>query len=76
MHGPTCVFWASLTAFLQGVAFGVVAGGQDEPGVAGTSCASPTAAGVFALLNDARLQAGERRGWPARPASCAPGYDT
>ena len=27
--------------------------------VAGTSCASPTAAGVIALLNDARLQAGK-----------------
>ncbi len=31
-------------------------------GVAGTSCASPTAAGVFALLNDARLAAKKRRG--------------
>merc|ERR1712130_121046 len=30
-----------------------------EPGVAGTSCASPTAAGVFSLLNDLRLQNGE-----------------
>ena len=29
------------------------------PGVAGTSCASPTAAGVIALLNDARLAAGK-----------------
>jgi len=29
------------------------------PGVAGTSCASPSAAGVIALLNDARLQAGK-----------------
>lgn len=28
-------------------------------GVAGTSCASPTAAGVFALLNDVRLSAGK-----------------
>lgn len=28
-------------------------------GVAGTSCASPTAAGVFALLNDLRLQNGK-----------------
>ena len=28
-------------------------------GVAGTSCASPTAAGIIALLNDARLQAGQ-----------------
>merc|ERR1712048_381410 len=29
------------------------------PGVAGTSCASPTAAGVFSLLNDLRLQNGQ-----------------
>ena len=29
------------------------------PGVAGTSCATPTAAGVIALLNDARMQAGK-----------------
>jgi tripeptidyl-peptidase-1 len=29
------------------------------PGVAGTSCASPTAAGIFSLLNDVRLQAGQ-----------------
>merc|ERR1712232_1103451 len=28
-------------------------------GVAGTSCASPTAAGIFSLLNDARMQAGQ-----------------
>jgi len=28
-------------------------------GVAGTSCASPTAAGIFALLNDLRLAAGK-----------------
>jgi tripeptidyl-peptidase-1 len=28
-------------------------------GVAGTSCASPTAAGIIALLNDVRLQAGK-----------------
>jgi len=28
-------------------------------GIAGTSCASPTAAGVFALLNDVRLSAGK-----------------
>lgn len=29
------------------------------PGVAGTSCASPTAAGIFSLLNDLRLQKGK-----------------
>merc|ERR1712216_96024 len=28
-------------------------------GVAGTSCASPTAAAIFSLLNDARLQNGQ-----------------
>lgn len=39
--------------------FTVVANRIPEPGVAGTSCASPTAAGVIALLNDARLQAGK-----------------
>jgi len=33
--------------------------GVPEPGVAGTSCASPTAAGVFVLLNDLRLEAGQ-----------------
>merc|ERR1711981_737062 len=39
--------------------FTVVSNRIPEPGVAGTSCASPTAAGVIALLNDARLQAGK-----------------
>merc|ERR1712100_555413 len=29
------------------------------PGVAGTSCASPTAAGIFSMVNDARMQAGQ-----------------
>merc|ERR1711907_307664 len=29
------------------------------PGVSGTSCASPTAAGIFGLLNDVRKQAGK-----------------
>eukprot|EP00403_Amphidinium_massartii_P007095 CAMPEP_0178377058 /NCGR_PEP_ID=MMETSP0689_2-20121128/3723_1 /TAXON_ID=160604 /ORGANISM="Amphidinium massartii, Strain CS-259" /LENGTH=592 /DNA_ID=CAMNT_0019997101 /DNA_START=105 /DNA_END=1883 /DNA_ORIENTATION=+ len=42
----------------QAVDFFVYAGGP-EPGVAGTSCASPTAAGVFALVNDLRLQQGK-----------------
>jgi len=42
----------------QAVLFFVVAG-IPQPGVAGTSCASPTAAGVFALLNDLRLQQGK-----------------
>ncbi len=28
----------------------------DHSGVAGTSCATPTASGIIALLNDARLQ--------------------
>eukprot|EP00929_Paragymnodinium_shiwhaense_P003890 TRINITY_DN1045_c0_g1_i2.p1 TRINITY_DN1045_c0_g1~~TRINITY_DN1045_c0_g1_i2.p1 ORF type:complete len:601 (-),score=132.18 TRINITY_DN1045_c0_g1_i2:405-2129(-) len=30
-----------------------------EPGVAGTSCATPAASGIFALLNDLRLQNGK-----------------
>jgi len=42
----------------QGQDFTVIAGGT-YPGVAGTSCAAPTASGVIALLNDARLQAGK-----------------
>ena len=29
------------------------------PGVSGTSCASPTASGVFGLINDARAAAGK-----------------
>jgi len=33
--------------------------GFPVPGVAGTSCASPTAAGLFSLLNDLRLQNGK-----------------
>merc|ERR1712113_1158336 len=37
----------------------VVVAGLPTPGVAGTSCASPTAAGVFSLLNDLRLQNGK-----------------
>ena len=42
----------------QAVDFMVVAFRLPSP-VAGTSCASPTAAGVIALLNDARLAAGK-----------------
>jgi tripeptidyl-peptidase-1 len=41
----------------QATDFTVVANGIPNPGVAGTSCASPTASGIIALLNDARLQA-------------------
>lgn len=33
--------------------------GRAMPGVSGTSCASPAAAGIFALLNDVRMQAGK-----------------
>jgi len=33
--------------------------GIPMPGVAGTSCAAPAAGGVFGLLNDVRLQAGQ-----------------
>lgn len=39
----------------QAVNYFVWAGGP-EPGVAGTSCAAPAASGLFALLNDLRLQ--------------------
>uniref|UniRef100_A0A7S3YW43 subtilisin n=1 Tax=Lotharella globosa TaxID=91324 RepID=A0A7S3YW43_9EUKA len=43
----------------QATGFTVVANMIPVPGVAGTSCASPTASGVFALLNDLRLAAGK-----------------
>lgn len=43
----------------QGQDFTVVVDRVPMPGVAGTSCASPTASGVIALLNDLRLQNGE-----------------
>lgn len=43
----------------QATGFLVVANLIPNPGVAGTSCASPTAAGVMALLNDVRLAAGK-----------------
>jgi len=43
----------------QAMSFVVVANKIPLPGVSGTSCASPTAAGVVGLLNDARLQAGK-----------------
>ena len=37
----------------------VVTGGFAHPGVAGTSCASPTAGGAFGLINDLRVSAGK-----------------
>merc|ERR1712146_528166 len=43
----------------QAINFVVVDHGVPLPGVAGTSCASPSAAGVFSLLNDVRMQAGQ-----------------
>jgi len=43
----------------QAVNFVVVSNLIPNPGVAGTSCASPTAAGVIGLLNDLRLQRGK-----------------
>ena len=43
----------------QAVNFVVVSDRIPEPGVAGTSCASPTAAGVIGLLNDLRIRAGK-----------------
>merc|ERR1712151_577579 len=36
-----------------------VQAGIPEPLVSGTSCASPTAAGIFSMLNDLRLQNGK-----------------
>jgi len=39
--------------------FTIVNEGVPFPGVSGTSCASPTFAGVVSLLNDLRLQAGK-----------------
>ena len=41
----------------QAVDFIVVQFGIPLPGVSGTSCASPTAGGIFGLLNDMRAQA-------------------
>jgi tripeptidyl-peptidase-1 len=43
----------------QAMSFIVVQMGIPLPGVSGTSCASPTAAGIFGLLNDVRKQAGK-----------------
>jgi len=43
----------------QATGFTVVTNRLPMPGVAGTSCASPTASGVFGLLNDLRLEAGK-----------------
>lgn len=42
-----------------GTGFTVVANRIPAPGVSGTSCSSPTAAGVFALINDYLLQNGK-----------------
>jgi len=42
----------------QATDFYVYAGGP-EPGVSGTSCATPAAAGIFSLLNDLRMQNGK-----------------
>ena len=43
----------------MGIDQDVWAEGHDLMGVAGTSCASPTAAGAFSLVNDKRLAAGK-----------------
>lgn len=43
----------------QASGFNVVANGVLVPGVAGTSCAAPTASAIISLLNDLRLQAGK-----------------
>ena len=41
----------------EAVDFVIVQWGLPLPGVSGTSCASPTAAGIFGLLNDLRASA-------------------
>lgn len=60
---PTKYYNASGRGFpdiaAQATDFTVVANLVPLPGVAGTSCASPTASGVMALLNDLRLSAGK-----------------
>merc|ERR1712070_171725 len=43
----------------QAMNFIVIDHGIPLPGVAGTSCASPAASGIFSLLNDVRMQAGK-----------------
>jgi tripeptidyl-peptidase-1 len=43
----------------QAVNFIIVQFSFPLPGVSGTSCASPTAAGIFGLLNDERYSAGK-----------------
>ena len=43
----------------QATGFTVVCNGQTTQGVTGTSCSCPTFAGIVALLNDKRLQAGK-----------------
>jgi len=43
----------------QASKFVVYDNGSASRGVAGTSCATPAASGIFALLNDARMQAGQ-----------------
>lgn len=43
----------------QATNFAVVCDGATFPAVAGTSCASPTAGGIFGLVNDARIAAGK-----------------
>jgi tripeptidyl-peptidase-1 len=60
---PTSFFNASGRGFpdisAQAEGFTVIANEIPLPGVAGTSCACPTASGVMALLNDLRLSAGK-----------------
>eukprot|EP01084_Bolivina_argentea_P075526 136918_1 len=44
----------------QSVDFEIIVGGKSEA-VSGTSCASPTAAGIMALINDLRAQNGQAK---------------
>jgi len=43
----------------QAINYLVIANNLPIPGVAGTSCASPAASGIFSLLNDLRMQSGK-----------------
>ena len=55
-HTATPRFVPTTCRSTQATSYCVVPAGCD---VAGTSCSSPTAAGIFALLNDLRLKLGK-----------------
>lgn len=43
----------------QGTGYAVINGGMTLPGVAGTSCSSPTFGGIISLINDQRMASGK-----------------